>query len=194
LVELSRATVDPSQYPDELFDHFSIPAYDDGRVAVREPGSKIKSTKFLVSRESVLISKLNPHIPRVWLPASREDARAIASTEFLVVSARRPFTREFLYTLLSSPHFTEGFASRVTGTSGSHQRVKPADLLAMRVRVPGEGDIEELSGVLRTLLDRAQLAIDESRNLAATRDALLPRLLSGEQRVRDMERGVEMAV
>ena len=43
------------------------------------------------------------------------------------------------------------------------------------------------------LLDRALANRSESRTLAHTRDLLLPRLMSGEIRVRDAERLVEEA-
>ncbi|MBA2775770.1 MAG: restriction endonuclease subunit S, partial [Chloroflexia bacterium] len=82
IAALSRTTVKPNQHLDEIFDHYSLPSFDQGQIPVREPGSRINSNKTLVVPNSVLISKLNPHIPRVWLPQLRNDARSICSTEF----------------------------------------------------------------------------------------------------------------
>jgi type I restriction enzyme S subunit len=40
---------------------------------------------------------------------------------------------------------------------------------------------------------RASGAVRESRTLAALRDALLPKLISGELRVKDVEKSIEAA-
>jgi hypothetical protein len=40
----------------------------EGRRPKLEYGREIKSNKTLIPRGCILLSKLNPHIPRVWLP------------------------------------------------------------------------------------------------------------------------------
>ncbi|WP_084721773.1 restriction endonuclease subunit S [Rhodococcus marinonascens] len=54
-----------------------------------------------------------------------------------------------------------------------------------------EGNLEELETGLSELDSVVRSAEAESQTLAVTRDALLPRLMSGELRVRDAERQVE---
>ena len=73
IASVSRESIDPLGSPAEEFDHFSIPAYDDGRRPKVELGGAIKSNKFIVPAESVLISKLNPRLPRVWRPTVRQE-------------------------------------------------------------------------------------------------------------------------
>lgn len=190
---LNRETVTPADAPDEFFDHFSIPAYDNGRSPKREQGATIQSNKFLVSNDSVLLSKLNPRIPRVWLPQVGADHRAVSSTEFLVLRPRPPVDRAYLYCLLSSVDFAREFETLVTGTSGSHQRVKPENLLQMRHVVVPEAIIARFAEYVRPLLARISTAAAESVTLAAIRDTLLPKLISGELRVRDAERSVAIS-
>jgi type I restriction enzyme S subunit len=48
--------------------------------------------------------------------------------------------------------------------------------------------------LLRPIWDRQEHNRDEERTLAALRDALLPKLMSGETRVRDAEKVVEAAL
>lgn len=55
-------------------------------------------------------------------------------------------------------------------------------------RVPWPDDVEALAPTLEALMDRALAAEVESRGFARTRDALLPRLLSGELRIVDPAR------
>ncbi len=185
LLVLSRDSVSPGKTPDEVFDHYSIPAFDEGCWPKAEPGSEIKSNKNLVPEGAVLLSKLNPRIPRVWMPACRSRRRAIASTEYLVALPRGCATREHLYSLFRSRAFMDVFATLITGTSGSHQRVKPEYLLNMEVVVPPAPVVAHFTVLAAPVHDRVAANLEEFRTLAAIRDALLPKLLSGELRVKD---------
>ncbi len=185
---LNRESVAPTDHPDEVFDHYSIPAYDEGRAAKQERGASIKSHKSIVTNESVLVSKLNPRIPRVWLPRVGLDHRAVSSTEFLVLRPHPPVDTAYLYSLFSSVHFAREFEILVTGTSGSHQRVRPESLLQMTHVVAPHAILARFADYVRPLLTRASAATRESLTLAEIRDALLPKLVAGELRVRDAER------
>ena len=178
LVTASRRIVSPAEIADEVIDHYSIPAFDDGRMPTVEEGSAIKSNKFLVEDGIILVSRLNPRIPRVWFPRPR-GRRCVCSTEYLVLSPEPQVTPEFIYGLLCSESFGDELASRVTGTSGSHQRVKPGDALSIQVVLPPPPAIEQFSEVTAPLLRRAGHCLDESERLASVRDAILPRLLEG---------------
>ena len=183
---LSRNGINPGDFPDETFEYFSLPAFDAGQTPKPELGRAIKSNKYLIPPDAVLLSKLNPRIPRLWLPVVSENRRAISSTEFLLVSPRAEASREFIYGFLSSEAFADVFETLVTGTSGSHQRVKPEGLLSMNIVVPGKSVIHHFSKVVQPLLARTDRAREESQTLAAFRDALLPKLVSGELRVTDV--------
>jgi type I restriction enzyme S subunit len=183
LATLSRDGLNPGEFPDEIFDHYSIPAFDEGRTPKPETGDTIKSNKFIVSPDCVLVSKLNPRIPRVWLPDLRGENRAICSTEFLIMIPKPGVSREFLFCLFTNESFISVFATMVTGTSGSHQRVKPESLLGMDAVIPPQSLIRSFTEMTAPLLERVNHNIAESRTLAALRDPLLPKLLSGEIRV-----------
>jgi type I restriction enzyme S subunit len=185
---LSRNGINPGDFPDETFEHFSIPAFDEGQTPKCELGDTIKSNKYLIPPDAVLLSKLNPRIPRLWLPVIRDNPRAVCSTEFLVVSPRVEASREYIYGFLSSEAFTDVFETLVTGTSGSHQRVKPEGLLSMNVVIPSKSVIQHFSEVVQPLLARADRAREQSETLAAVRDTLLPKLISGALRVKDTAR------
>ena len=49
-------SIAPSKRHDSLFEHFSIPAYDAGKMPTLEPGAAIKSSKTVVPHRSVLLS------------------------------------------------------------------------------------------------------------------------------------------
>jgi len=74
--------------------------------------------------------------------------------------------------------FQGELARRVTGTSGSHQRVRPDDLLS--IEVP---DVSKLTKEVREralgLLELAEQKRNEVASLERLRDMLLPDVLSG---------------
>ncbi|MDP2181626.1 MAG: restriction endonuclease subunit S [Actinomycetota bacterium] len=183
LVVVNRNPVDPRRHPDEIFDHYSIPAFDDGQLPATQSGSEIKSTKNRVMQDGVLLSKLNPRTPRVWWPVLHGTRRSIASTEFLVLTPSRTATREFVYGIMSSRLVSEGMRSLVTGTSGSHQRVAPESMLDIPVPVPSPSVITEFSKTVACLHARRATLRSESWALSSTRDTLLPSVLSGEIKI-----------
>ena len=180
---LSKDQLKPIEHPEEVFDHFSIPAFDSGRDPVAEAGEGIKSSKFIVPEPSVMMSKLNPRIPRIWLPKVSPDRRAIASTEFLVLIPKNGWSCSYLYAQLNQVPFLEDMAQRASGTSNSHQRVKPKDFMQTAIIDPPPKTREAFNVIGEPLLDLVQQGRDESCKLAQLRDCLLPNLLSGQIRI-----------
>ena len=178
----------PLASPDVPFQHFSIPAFDDGQLPKKELGECIKSQKSRVPPGVVLLSKLNPEIERVWLVDVKPDDRAVCSTEFLVFRPRPPFARSYAYCLARSPVFRQELEGLVTGTSKSHQRAQPASILALNAVMPPDSLAVAFEHIAGPLLQRTLECRSESLNLAALRDTILPKLISGELRLRDAER------
>ena len=172
----------PSVFPDSQFEHYSIPAYDKGQIPAIEPGVSIKSNKIVVPRDAVLLSKLNPENDRVWVTRNPQDPVQVCSTEFLVFTPRKPGNRALLYYLFVDERFRTVMQSMVTGTSKSHQRVPPKALRNSAVVCGTPGVFEMFHQMVGPMLREAIERCAESFTLAAVRDALLPKLVSGEVR------------
>ncbi len=192
VVEQLRDQEIPLSSPDKLFHHFSIPAFDEGQSPKPEYGESIKSLKSRVPVGVILLSKLNPEIERVWMVDVRQGERAVCSTEFLVLRSRSPFTRSYVYCLARSPLFRQQIEGLVTGTSKSHQRAQVDSILNLAVVVPLSSIVVAFEHSADSLLARTLECRRESRTLAALRDTLLPKLISGELRVKDSEPIVEI--
>ncbi len=188
LARHSTAQLGPSGFDDTVA-HYSLPAFDVGVVPEQASAASIKSSKFLLKRPAVLISKLNPRIPRVWDVVETPETMAVASTEFVVLEPKELSTSA-LWAVLSQPSTTTTLAGNVAGTSGSHQRVLPAEILALRVPDPRALAFDVLK-LLDVLGQSIQALRVQNRRLAATRDELLPLLMSGRIRVKDATRVVE---
>lgn len=119
-----------------------------------------------------------------------------------VISQSQMFVRvnvELVSPLLAYFHFRAGRAMRellaATATTGVPAIAQPTTTLKrIRVLVPPVEVSRAFEVVVGPMMAKAAAATRESETLAALRDCLLPKLLSGELRVRGAERSVERAV
>lgn len=112
---------------------------------------------------------------------------AVGSTEFIVMRSCPGVPSELSYFIATGPRFREFAIRHMVGTSG-RQRVAASALGEFELTMPSALELRQFGdesgpmfGVIRSLRD-------ENRTLAATRDALLPALMSGRLTVRDAER------
>lgn len=180
IATLHTETILPRQEPEAVWEYYSIPAFDQGRMPKLEQGIDIKSGKYKVPSSAVLASKLNPQFPRVWIPDVVDEARAICSTEFMPFVPVKAEWRSLLYELLKSDLVQEGIRAAATGSTGSRQRVKPQTVASMPIIVAPEGVIDTFCERIASVHSLVLCNQRESRTLAALRDKLLPKLLSGE--------------
>ena len=182
LASRSRALLNMGQF-DDVVAHFSLPAFDDDAKPALVTAESVKSDKFYLSEPCVLFSKLNPRIPRVWNVVALPTEMALASAEFAVLMPIG-VDASALWSALRVGEVSETLQQMVAGTSGSRQRIRPRDLLAVRVR-----DVRRLSAdaarTITTLGGLCHARRAESARLSAMRDALLPLLMSGKVRVGD---------
>jgi len=182
--EIIKTSVKPEVNPDETFEHYSLPAYDNHQNPSLDLGIDIKSSKYKVINEAVLISKLNPAISRVWLILDEAQKNSICSTEFVVV---KPNSREwmfFIYCLLSANETSEYLGSCASGTSGSHQRIKPIDVLNINFSFNDIESIRRFGLHVQPFFEKISMNRKSIKTLEQTRDTLLPRLMSGQVRIK----------
>jgi type I restriction enzyme S subunit len=112
------------------------------------------------------------------------------STEYIGLHPKPPLPTEFAYCLARSEGFRDFAIQSMTGTSG-RQRVPAESLSHFLIAVPPPSIAESFGLFVSPLLARASAGVRQSRTLAALRDTLLPKLVSGELRVKDAVRAVE---
>ncbi len=180
LAEQVKSSINPSLEPDKEFNHYSIPAFDANELPSNDLGSSILSNKTLVKKYSVLFSKLNPRISRVWSIGDIDESNSICSTEFIGFIPKKMNYYSFLNYFLKQPELITKLSGIATGTSNSHQRIKPTDLLELDLLVPKEELLILFETITRPFLETRFHKIQENKNLRAIRDSLLPRLMSGQ--------------
>jgi type I restriction enzyme S subunit len=110
------------------------------------------------------------------------------STGFAVLRPRRAELVEFVYLAATASDNIERLAQLADGAA--YPAVLPDVVLETRVVRPSAAALDQFSCVTRPMLAKMASNDTESRTLAALRDALLPKLISGELRVKDTERFV----
>ena len=126
----------------------------------------------------------------VRVPAS-DDYTLVASLDLAIVRPLRGIDQTYLLGLLRQPQFREHCRSNTTGTTVLHLRSGAIEEFAAQL-----ADSEVQAVYARATLPLQQVADSaaaENRTLAATRDALLPQLMSGKLRVRDAEEMIAQA-
>ena len=169
-----------------MVEHYSIPAFDEQRYPVFEIASGIKSNKYILNSESVMISKLNPDTKRIWRPLCL-STHPVCSTEFIVYEARKHGQRDFIYSIIDSAPFLNHLCSHTTGSTNSRQRATPKSTMDFPVCIPSEPIIEDFCRIVTPIYDLIASNVVENQSLARLRDALLPRLMSGELDVSGIE-------
>ncbi|WOC31851.1 restriction endonuclease subunit S [Caproicibacterium argilliputei] len=179
IASLKTESWSPSKNPDTVVEHYSIPAFDEKHYPVFEIASGIKSNKYILTPESVMISKLNPDTKRIWRPMCL-SAHPVCSTEFIIYEAKKEGQRDFIYSILDSVPFSNHLCSHTTGSTNSRQRAMPKTTLDFPVLLPPDEVISDFCHIVTPMYDLIASNTIESQSLAKTRDSLLPRLMSGE--------------
>ena len=102
------------------------------------------------------------------------------STEYIVLRPKPPLPPEFAYCLARSGPFREFAIQSMTGTSG-RQRVPPAAVVSYAIAVPPNSVAQAFEDFTRATIGRIATLNNESRYLAAQRDALLPKLMAASR-------------
>ncbi|GDX11687.1 hypothetical protein LBMAG57_34590 [Verrucomicrobiota bacterium] len=145
-------TIDPSDYPNEVFELYSVPTFPTRKPELLK-GSAIGSTKQVVTPGDVLVCKINPRINRVWKVMSKTDKRQIASSEWIVMRAKG-MEPEFLRNFFSSQAFRETLCEDLTGVGGSLTRAQPKRVSKFKLPIAPLAEQKRIADKLEAVLGR----------------------------------------
>ena len=122
--EYNSASVDPSKSPNNDFELYSVPAYETG-IPEFVKGKDISSSKKSVSRNDVLLCKINPHLNRAWIVSHyKENIPCLASSEWIIFR-NSSIIPQYLSFCFTSNYFKGLMLSNVSGVGGSLMRAQP---------------------------------------------------------------------
>ena len=146
MLSKSKRSVDPRKYPSEQFELFSIPAFDAGAPET-VCGSEVGSSKQVLERHDVLLSRIVPHIRRSWVVEPSSERRKIGSSEWIVFRSDR-FEPRYLRHVLTSDRFHQAFMQTVSGVGGSLLRARPSYVAEIEVPLPPIAEQRRIAAVL----------------------------------------------
>lgn len=142
-------------------------------------------TKFV--NGDTLVARITPCLENgktAYVDFLADDQVGAGSTEYIILRPKPPLPPTFAYFLARTETFRQHLIANMTGTSG-RQRA-PADCLnAFAVITPPDDIAKHFGDSADDALQLMKANDEESASLATLRDALLPKLLSGELAVPD---------
>ena len=132
-----------------------------------------------------LVARITPCLENgktAYVDFLKDDEVGWGSTEYIVLRPKPPLPNELAYCLARSVSFREFAIQSMTGTSG-RQRVPAIALSQFLFPSPPKPIAAIFGRVAQPLFAKASEAVRESRALAALRDSLLPKLISGKLRI-----------
>ncbi|WP_106495748.1 restriction endonuclease subunit S [Lentibacillus sp. Marseille-P4043] len=171
IFNMSRKNVKPNDIPEEQFLHYSIPAYDNGEKPLLERGASIKSNKYLLKEPSILVSKLNPRINRVWKfdNEDKNKINSICSTEFMVYERKSSdIDLEYYYQFFKSKIFQRYLLNLQSGSTGSRMRVSPKDTLSIPIPKPTKKQQQKIAAILSSVdetIEKTEQIIEQTETV-----------------------------
>ena len=175
-----------------------VPEYWDGDVPWATPtdvtalrGPYLEETSRTISEVGLAACASELYPAETILMTSRATIGAFALTQvptavnqgFIVVQAFDPDLHFWLFHEMRSR--TDEFISLANGAT--FLELSRGNFKKFKVRLAGQDEMRRFNEIAKTLHKTAREALQENRILAATRDALLPQLMSGKLRVKDIE-------
>lgn len=157
-------SIDPRKFPKEVFDLYSIPAFDSGQPDVKA-GEEIGSAKQIVESGDILLSRIVPHIRRAWVVGADRGRRLIASGEWIVFRTPQLHPRFLRYFLVGDP-FHARFMQTVSGVGGSLLRAKATEVAKIELPVPPIPEQERIVRLLDEASDLRKLRAQADRRTA----------------------------
>lgn len=138
--------INPLDFPNEVFELYSVPVFFTQKPEFLA-GKEIGSSKLLVKKDDILVSKINPRINRVWQVHQFTDKKNIASSEWVVFRQNMAVPKFFKF-YFESLKFRDLLCSNVSGVGGSLTRAQPKHIAKYILPLPPKAEQERIAELL----------------------------------------------
>ena len=153
-------------------DECSVPVYSNG---INNFGLYGYTDRPKVTEESVTVSARGT----IGFVCLRQDPFVPIVRLVTVIPNKSLITTKYLYLYLRSIH--------IAGVGTTQQQLTVPDFKKYRILVPNRAVVKDFTQTVDPMFDTIRQKQEENARLAAIRDALLPRLMSGELSVADLD-------
>ncbi|MBV6451389.1 MAG: hypothetical protein MHPDNHAH_02125 [Anaerolineales bacterium] len=180
IAENIRRSVQPSEIePDTPY--IGLEHMPRGSIALSEwdTASDVMSNKYLFKQDEFLFGKLRPYFHKVGVA----PLDGVSSTDILVVAPKEDDYYGVVLGHISSVDLINHTTAASTGTK--MPRTNWSDIARYEIALPPKERAKQFSVFMKSVVQLIRSNIMEARALANIRDALLPKLMSGEIEVTD---------
>ena len=142
--------------------------------------------KKAIQPNDILISEIRPGNGR-YAFVDFDAHNYVISTKFMVIEPIVEMDTLYLYKTLTSQAYLEEFQRIAETRSGTFPQITFESIARCEILVPSQSYQRRFASATNPLYQKIKANIEENQTLAKLRDALLPRLLSGELRIQDVE-------
>ncbi|MDI3195754.1 restriction endonuclease subunit S [Pseudarthrobacter sp. AL07] len=152
--------------------------------------SKSELDKYRVSEGDILVARMADPGKAAFIDAASPEA--VFASYLVRLRASNPAQALYIYYFLRSPAYLDYAEGAMTGSVQKNMNAKV--IVATDVALPDSDIIQRFNETVTPLRMLIQLRLNENQMLIATRDALLPHLMSGKIRVKEAEALVVPAI
>lgn len=183
-VELNSKSIG-KEYPFSNIEYLDTSSITEGKVngfQFFDLHSAPSRAKRLVRHNDVLISTVRPNQKHFGI-IKEPIENLVVSTGFCVITCKR-IDPHFIFLLLTNDDMTEHLHSVAEGSTSTYPSLKPSDIGAIEFQLPPKEKLSRFSIIANELWEKTHRNHQQIRTLEKLRDTLLPKLMSGEVRVK----------
>lgn len=182
LVDLRKDSTKAGKRPE--LPYLPIDAIPMKSIGISEfkPNHEAKSSLQLFQRDDIIIGAMRVYFHRVVLA----PCEGITRNTCFVLRPKNQLLREYALLTCFQPEAIEYANARAKGSTMPYA-VWEGSFEAYPVLIPDESELEMFSKRVSPIIDKLRDSFDENGRLAKLRDALLPKLMSGEIDVSKVE-------
>ena len=180
--QYSSRSVDPAKSPDTIYELYSVPSSAENYPEIIS-GREIGSSKQSVSKNDVLLCKINPRINRVWKVSQHTNNPLLASSEWIIVRNSK-LNPDYLMWCFRNKYFREYMLSNVSGVGGSLMRAQPKYVQTYPIPLPPLPEQHRIVARIESLFAKLDEAKEKLRavvdSFETRKAAILHKAFSGE--------------
>lgn len=139
-----------------------------------------------IANNDILYSEIRPKNKRyAYVSFKHSTENYVVSTKFMVVRANDLILPRLLYLLLKRQESIDEFNYIAESRSGTFPQITFEAVSYFKFPLPPLKVQKDLMPLLTNLLEKKEFNISQIQTLTKTRDALLPKLMSGQLRVKE---------
>jgi type I restriction enzyme S subunit len=146
--------------------------------------------KKMIAKEDILYSEIRP-INKRFTYVNFDSNNYVVSTKFMIVRANHLILPRLLYLILKRQDTIQEFQKIAESRSGTFPQITFESVSNFDLVIPSIDVQRQLMPLLTLILEKQEFNIKHIKTIIQTRDALLPKLMSGQIRVKEGESLIE---